>query len=159
MKRLAFAAIAAVLAASPALAAHGKVGLWQITIRMNMAGMIPPAQLAKMRAMGLHMPTDSASTHRHCMTAAEVAMNRPPPSSHGMDCKVQNVRITGQSFSSDTVCSGRMQGTGHATMTFSSPEHYSGRVNFTGTAHGRPANMTMSVDGKWLSPSCGKVAN
>src|SRR5882672_2499748 len=88
--------------ATPALAGHGKAGLWQITATVNMPGMaaqIPPAQLAQMRAHGIKIPTNSSIVTTHCMTAQEVAMDKPPPMDKGRakDCKMQNLKVAGPS--------------------------------------------------------------
>ena len=95
-------AVAMAVAASPALAAHGKIGLWQITIKADMSGMMTPQQMAKMKAMGMKMPMADGITLQHCMTAAEVAMDHPPAQTgHEKECKVQNLRTSGQSFEAD----------------------------------------------------------
>lgn len=156
---IAAVAVGALALSGLALASHGKAGLWQITMRMDMSGMMTPAQAQKMRAMGMKMPGNSAVTLQHCMTAAEVATDKPPPMSR-KECRVENVRISGRTFSSDTVCTGKdMQGNGHAQVTFDSDKHYAGQTSFKGTVHGRPANMTMAMEGKWVSDSCGKVTH
>jgi hypothetical protein len=159
-----FAALAAgvVLVPLAALADHGKAGLWSVTVRMSMPDMpqIPPEQLAKMQAMGIHMPTGNGMTTQHCMTAEEVKADRPPPMAHTKDCTMQNISITGGSFKGDMVCSGEeMQGNGHISVSYDSNTHYAGQMTFTGTAHGHPANMTNNFEGTWLSADCGGVAH
>ena len=104
-----------------ALAApHGKPGLWQITTKMDMAGMpqLTPDQQAKMKAMGVHIPTDFTVTH--CMTPEEAAMIKPPPMGrpgHEQDCKMQNMKTDGSSVSADMVCDSKdMKGGGHFAL-------------------------------------------
>jgi hypothetical protein len=148
-------------AATPALAAHGKAGLWQITTTMNMpnlAAQIPPAQLAQMRAHGIKLPTGSSVTVTHCMTPQEVVMDKPPsmPSRHGEECKMQNLKTIGQAMSADMVCSGKdMQGTGHLQISYDTAEHYAGKMSFNAVAHGHPMAITNSFEGRWMSASCG----
>ncbi|HWA92299.1 MAG TPA: DUF3617 domain-containing protein [Rhizomicrobium sp.] len=152
--------LSAVLLPLPALAAHGKAGLWEVTTTMNMPNMaaqIPPAQLAQMRAHGIKLPTGNTITATHCMTAQEVAMDKPPPmpNRHGENCKMQNMKVAGQAMSADMVCSGaNMQGTGHFQIAYDSSEHYSGKMSFNMTAHGRPMAMSNSFEGRWVSADC-----
>ena len=85
-----FAARAAALPIA-APGARGKAGLWEITTRMNMPGRlasIPPDQLARMQAMGMPMPNIQAFTTQHCMTAEEVAADRPPRMRNAQDCRI-----------------------------------------------------------------------
>lgn len=143
-----------------AFAGHGKVGLWQITTRMNMPNMmasIPPEQLARMEAAGVHMPNNQSFSSQHCMTAEEVNADKPPPMRGTKDCTMANVTHDAHSLSMDVVCKGEMDGKGHLTVTYDSDEHYSGSYAFTGMAHDHPASMTNSFEGKWISADCGSV--
>jgi hypothetical protein len=152
---------AAALAPMTALAAHGKVGLWEITTHMSMPGMsaqIPPEAMARMKAMGIQMPGNQTFTAQHCMTADEVAQDKPPPMRNAQDCVMSNYSHDAHNVSVDMVCKGaNMDGQGHVNVSYDSDEHYSGSFSFTGTAHGHPANMTNSFDGKWISADCGSV--
>ena len=64
------------LVAVPAIASHGKVGLWDVTVTVRMAGMpampdmskLPPEAQAAMRAHGISMNGHTMSA-THCMTA------------------------------------------------------------------------------------------
>jgi hypothetical protein len=150
--------VGAIALPAVALAAHGKVGLWEITTHMNMPNMmanIPPDQLARMQAMGVHMPNAQTMTTQHCMTAEEVAMDKPPPMRNASDCTVSNATHDAHTYAADMVCSGQMQGHGHVSVAYDSDEHYSGSYSFSGSAHGHPAEMTTSFEGKWISADCG----
>lgn len=150
------------LAAAPALANHGKAGLWDVTITMSMPNMpkIPPDQLAKMRAMGVNVPTGNTMTVQHCMSAAEVAADNPPQMQQSNDCSMENVKSSGGAFNADMVCKGpEMQGNGHFQVSYDSDSHYAGQMTFSGMSHGHPATMTNSFDGKWVSASCGNVGH
>jgi hypothetical protein len=145
-----------------ALAAHGKAGLWESTVTMNMAGMpqmpqMSPEQMAQMNAMGVHMPTAHTVTTQHCMTPQEVAQDTPPTPRSAKECAVSQVKITGHTYSADMTCSGEMEGQGHVSVTYDSDEHYAGTWTFNGAAHGHPVNMTNTFEGKWLSADCGGV--
>ncbi|HEX3665970.1 MAG TPA: DUF3617 domain-containing protein [Rhizomicrobium sp.] len=144
-----------------ALAGHGKVGLWEITTHMSMPGMaaqIPPEAMARMKAMGMQMPGNQTFTTQHCMTAEEVAQDKPPPIRNTQDCAMSNYAHDAHSVSVDMVCKGEnMIGQGRVSVAYDSDSHYSGSFTFTGTAHGHPANMTDSFEGKWVSADCGSA--
>lgn len=139
------------------LAAHGKVGLWEITTTMNMPNMpqMSPAQVAQMQAMGMHMPMGQTMTVQHCMTAAEVASDTIQPARN--DCTYSNVKIVGHTFSGDEICHGNFEGQGHFSVTYDGDEHYSGSTSMNGSAHGHPVSMSNSFEGKWMSADCGGV--
>jgi hypothetical protein len=109
-----------------------------------------------MRAMGIQMPKNSTFTTTHCMTAEEVGMEKPPPAlAHGKQCAMQNLKTQGQSVSADMVCSGKeMKGKGHFTLAYDTPEHYAGKVTFSGDAHGRHLATTTTFEAKWVSANC-----
>lgn len=152
------------LAMAPlAWGAHGKVGLWEITITNNsgqMVGMpdmskMPPAVRAQMQAHGVKAMGGGTMSVRHCMTADEVNNDRPPMTHRG-ECKATNIKISGQSFSADVVCSGKMNGKGHIQIAYTSPEHYTGSETMTMTIDGQPVQHDMTMEGKWVSAVCPK---
>jgi hypothetical protein len=143
-----------------ALASHGKAGLWEITARMNVPNMmasIPPDQMARMQAMGIPMPNGQTFTSQHCMTADEVASDKPPPMHNTQDCTTTSMTHDAHTVNVDMVCKGEMNGQGHVTVTYDSDEHYSGSFTFTGSAHGHPSSMSNSFEGKWISADCGSA--
>jgi hypothetical protein len=163
-KAIGYAAVAIGVVALPlaAVASHGKAGLWDITVsmRMDSAPQIPPDQLAKMKAMGIIVPNGNTMTVQHCMTAAEVAADKPPQMQRNKNCSMQNIKTSGGVYSADMVCSGAdMTGNGHFQVTYDSDSHYAGEMTFSGTSHGHPAAMTNSFEGKWVSASCGNVGH
>ncbi|HTT97048.1 MAG TPA: DUF3617 domain-containing protein [Rhizomicrobium sp.] len=142
-----------------ALALHAKPGEWQVTVKMDMAGLpqIPPAQLAKMRAMGIHLPVGGdAITVTHCMTPSEAAMDKIPTMAKDRQkyCSMQNLKTGPDGMSADMVCTGKVQGSGHMQVRFDSPEHYAGKVSMNVVAHGHPMSSTSMFDAKWLSADC-----
>lgn len=156
-------AVLVLLTVTAAWAGHGKVGLWKIMTKMDMAGMpqMSPEQMAKMRAMGIKLPMNNTFTTEHCMTAEEVAMSRPPEMGrHGkQECKMQNLKVGGQSVSADMVCTGEANGSGHFLMTYDSPEHYAGSMSMKMTVHGHQMASSTSFDGRWISASCKTAAH
>ena len=160
-KKYLVCAAALLLAAAPALGAHGKVGLWNITSTMTMANMpqIPPEAMAHMKAMGMKMPGSGEPMHSQiCMTAAQVANDTLPKMRHeALGCKWSTPKIFGGVLSADLVCNGDMQGAGHVHVAYSGAEHYSGDYSFKGTMHGHPADMHSSYSGDWVKTDCGSV--
>jgi len=139
-----------------ALAAHGKAGLWETTVTMNIAGMptMSPEQLAQMNAMGVHMPTAHTVTAQHCMTPEEVAQDAPPSPRSTKECAMSQVTVSGHTYTADMICTGEMEGHGHVSVSYDGDEHYVGTWSFNGAMHGHPANMTNTFEGKWISADC-----
>ncbi|MDR3414879.1 MAG: DUF3617 domain-containing protein [Nevskia sp.] len=164
--RITIAAAAAAIAIPFAAGAytHGKPGLWQITTQMKFTkggpqAQIPPDKLAMMKQMGIQMPDMSAPiSTKTCVTAEQAATDTPPTPGQRGNCQVQNLKRDGHTFSADTVCSGEMQGTGHVTVTYDSDEHYSGKMDFSGTsAHTGDVQTSNEFSGQWLGTDCGSV--
>ncbi len=165
MNAFRFAAIGAAVVAltcPAALAGHGKVGTWEVTTHMagmppmpNMANLPPEAQ-AQMKAHGVQMNGGGGITSRFCMTAEQVNSDKPPMT-HSGDCQAQNMKMSGNTFSADVVCKGRMNGKGHIEITYSSPEHYSGHETMTMTMEGgQQMKHDKTMDAHWVSPTCQK---
>ena len=125
----------------PALADHGKVGLWESSVSVTAPGADRPQVV----------------TNRHCMTVAEVAgpaLKAPPESG----CTMQNTRTEGGTFSGDLVCTGQQKSSGHMTITYDGPEHYTGRMTLNTTAQdGSPVVIDQTMEGRWIAASCGNV--
>jgi hypothetical protein len=110
----------AALLVPAALAAHGKVGTWEVSTKMSggaMAGMpdmskLPPAVQAQMKACGVSMNAGGGMTVKFCMTADQVNTDKPPMS-HRDNCETQNVKMQGNIFSADVVCKGPGAAKGH----------------------------------------------
>ncbi len=159
---IAFASVLALATSPVALAAHGKVGTWQVTTKMGGGGMaampnmanLPPEVQARMKAHGVQMNGAGGMTAKFCMTQEQVNSDKPPMTHRG-DCQAQNVHVKGNTFSADIVCTGHMNGKGHMEYTFDSPEHYSGHQTMTMTMEGgQPMTNEMTMDAHWLSPTC-----
>ncbi len=161
-----FGAVLAGVVALPfaAMADHGKAGLWDITVSMKLANMpkIPPDQLAKMKAMGITIPNMSTMTVQHCMTAAEVAADKPPQMQRSnKDCAMQDIKMYGGHYTADMVCKGPdMNGSGHFDVGYDAGgTHYMGKMTFVGTTHGHVADMTNTFEGHWIKADCGSVGH
>lgn len=142
------------------LAGHIRAGLWEVTSHLsmhNLEAMLPPDELARMKASGMKMPNfnNNANTFRHCVTPAEAANDKPPPIRKDRDCTMSNVVYNAHSFSGDMVCTGEMQGQGHAEVTFADDQHYSGHTAFSASRNGRSMDMGSTFEARWISADCG----
>lgn len=156
------AALAIVALPVAALASHGKAGLWKITTTTHIAGMqmpkLSPQQMAQMKAMGVHIPMGNTMTMQHCVTESDAKADAPPAAQQPQSgCKTTNMKVVAHTMSADMVCNAKMKGEGHFTMTYDSPEHYTGQTNFKGTMEGRPADMSTTYEGTWISADCGNA--
>jgi hypothetical protein len=154
------------VSAVPAIAGHGKAGLWDVTVSMTMSGMpgmpdmskLPPEAQAAMKANGVTM-NGNTMTVQHCMTQAEVDANGPPPMRSMKECQMANVQTGASSYSADMTCSGKMTGTGHIQVSFDSPEHYAGKVTITGSASDHPFSDITTFEGHWVGDDCKGVTH
>src|SRR4029077_19258890 len=81
-----------------AVASHGKVGLWEVTTQVNMAGMmanVPPEALARMKAAGMNTSGIQTHSSQQCMTAEEVAQDNPPTPHKNEGCSFANLTHVG----------------------------------------------------------------
>jgi hypothetical protein len=144
-----------------ALAGHGKAGLWNITT--SIGGMpsvqLPPEAMARMKAMGMKMPSGGQSfSSQICMTQAEVDSDKlPPVGKNDMGCTSHVTSQTANSMSAETVCTGDMKGTGRMQISYSGAEHYSGSYSFKGMIHDRSMETNSTFKGDWIKADCGAV--
>ena len=143
-KYIAAAALASVfvLGAGGAALAHGKVGLWSVTLTVKSTS-IP---------QGMHV------TGQHCMTAAEVAVNDFSAAQRkDKTCKIVSQKISGGSMEANLVCSGDLNGKGYMKFVFDSDTHYSGKMSMTGVHAGKPLSSEETFDGHWIKADCAGV--
>ncbi|MBN9631682.1 MAG: DUF3617 domain-containing protein, partial [Actinobacteria bacterium] len=88
-----------------------------------------------------------------------IALLWPPVGHHNKDCKMENMKTDGNSFSGEMICTGEVTGKGRMQVVYDTPEHYSGEMTMQGTAHGRPMNMHQTFEGKWAGATCKGVKN
>ena len=126
---------------------------------MDMGGVqMPPEAMAKMRAMGMKMPSAQTFATQLCMTQAEVDSDKPPPMGRkDSGCTSHIVSQTGTAMTAEMVCNGEMKGTGHMQIAYSSPEHYAGSYSFKGAVNGHEMNSSSSFKGDWVKADCGAV--
>ena len=159
MKKMVLVAAALFLIPGMAFAGHGKAGLWNVSTTMDMGGVqMPPEAMAKMKQMGMKMPSAQTFNTQMCMTQTEVDSDKPPPVGRGdSGCTTHVVSQTSSAMAAEMVCNGEMKGTGHMQITYSGPEHYAGSYSFKGMVHGTSMSTSSSFKGDWLKADCGAV--
>jgi hypothetical protein len=119
-----------------AAAPNMREGMWEITMKMDMAGMpggMPPQVM------------------KQCMTKKDIEdPQRFARGGPGADrCQVSNYRLRGNTASWDMACKGPEEMTGNGTITFSG-DSYTGTNRMTVKSGGQTHNMTMQYSGKRL---------
>lgn len=139
MRLVAISMLAAALLAVSAHAAtpNMKEGLWEITARMEMAGM-PGA-----------MPPQ---TMQQCITKKELEdPGKTAPGSGQKDprCKITDYKLQGNTASWKMTCEGENAMTGSGSITYSGTS-YSGVNKMTMSHGGQAQNMTMTYSGRYI---------
>ena len=110
-------------------AAQEKDELWDITMKMEMAG------------MPMSMP---ARTSRVCVEKGAKDESYVPQQS---DCRNVESKRTGNKYTFKTVCDGKNKMTSTGEITFGDGT-YEGRMKMTGMMEGQPMDMTQTYSGK-----------
>ena len=152
-------ALAAFLPTAVLAVPHGRPGLWNYVSTMQMPDMpkLPPQVLEMMKKRGMPAMGDSV-TSQMCMTQEQAKMDTPPQVRNaGMNCTARVVSQTANSAVSETVCHGRMEGTGRSQMSWRGDTHYDGTYSFKGAMGGRSQAMSSKFSGDWVKADCGAV--
>ncbi len=145
-----------VLAANPALAKQGKVGLWSVTSTTDIA--MSPQTAAAMKKAGMAMPAAQPVTVQMCMSQAEVDSDNPPQMDRqATGCDTRIVKRSANAMTANMVCKGNLKGTGSIQIAYEGAERYAGTYNFQGASAGQTTNVTTRFRGQWLKADCGKV--
>jgi len=142
-------AFAAALAVTPALAQGDmkaftsklKPGLYEYKMEMDM-GAIPGAP----KGMG-----KQNMTVQHCLTAKDIEdgqLGRKDPNSK-VDCKITDMKVSGNTARYKFACKGDMQMTSDNTVTFV-PDGYHMQSKMTMTSSGQTMNMVHNSQAKYL---------
>jgi hypothetical protein len=157
-------AVSLLFAATAQAAGNMKPGLWEITTQsdaMQNMPKIPPAQIERMRKMGVDVPQfqNGAIVSKVCISKETAERSQwPQPDQGGKDCKTGAAQQQGSSYTADIVCDGPdMKGKGTLKASFASNESFSSSTDFKGTAGGRPIQDHSVTSGKWLGADCGSV--
>ena len=109
--------------------AQGAGDLYEVTVRMEMAG------------MPMQMPT---TTHRHCVKKGGSDADFVP---HQDNCTVSDARRAGNRMTFAIACTGReaMKGTGDFTFA---GDGYTGQMRLVGKMEGQDVQMTQAINGR-----------
>lgn len=131
-----------------------KMGLWQSTVAMQMAGM-PNMPAGAAGAMG--KPT----TRQYCMDPGswQKAMVTSQQSMQKANCTMSNIDQDSHHMAFDESCSvqGGMNMTMHMQMTWEGDEsvHGTSTSKMTGPQFPQGMTMDMTIDSKFVSADCG----
>lgn len=141
-----------------ALADHGKAGLWSID--MSIAGQntanLPPEVASQMKAKGLTPNAKGGFTLQRCMTSVEVQDDSKilNPDAN-KDCQIADQKREGQTVSANLACKGQINGTGHVSISYDSPTHYTSKMNIlVQGADGKAVRQEQTFEGHWVSANC-----
>ena len=147
---------AVLLAAVPAFADHGKVGLWNVTSSVELT--MPPELAAQMKQSGVKTQTTQPVTVQMCMSKEEVQSNTPPHLDAGATgCVTKLISQTASAMRANVSCNGQLKGSGSIAVSYQGAEHYNGSYSFKGSSYGRQTSMTTTFKGDWVKADCGKV--
>jgi hypothetical protein len=133
---LAAIAAAVSLSCQPCLAEGPQPGLWKLSSKTLPGGPM------------------NENSHTACITPEMV---KDPGSTFARQNAFQNVtqsgcqqthHFTGITLSWSMVCTGNSPTSGSGTMTFDSPQHYSGTFTITGSDPARPMTVTTTMEGQ-----------
>ena len=166
--------------ATPATAQTMKPGLWEITNKMGGSGdtgakmaaaqaemqkqmaAMPPEQRKQMEKMmaqqGVNMAPGAAGggmAVRVCITKEMAARNETPAQSQG-DCKQEQLQKSGNTTKFKFTCT-KPPSSGEGEVTMNNPESYTMKMKMTSPEKGKPEQMTMDAQGKFVSSDCGSV--
>lgn len=148
-----------------------KLGLWEMTTTMSLAGGAPPSidtskMTAEQQAMvagmmqskGMAMPPTVA---KNCMTKEKLAEHKFMTDRPGQKCQQEVTKSTPATLDMTQNCTiEQPPGQTHSEIHVEAPSQTSLKItgNLTSTAIGRGSQtMSVSATGKWLSADCGDV--
>jgi len=117
------------MAATPAAQAQGTDDLYEVTVKMEMAG------------MPMQMP---AMTQRSCVKKGGSDAESVP---HQDNCKVTDAKRTGNKVTFAMVCTGRDAMTGKGEITYAG-DAYNGTIRLRGKMEGQDMEMTQAIAGR-----------
>jgi len=119
---------------------------------------MPPEQRKQMEAAmssrGVKMGANGSSV-KVCLTKEEAA--KPPEARmNAGNCTQKDMQRSGNTMKFKYECT-QPPSTGEGEMTFISDKAYSGKSIVNTQVAGKPQQMTMEMQGKWLANDCGDV--
>lgn len=164
---------ALLLGSTTAYAQNIKPGLWEVQSKMGgnpemekaMAEMqkqlasMPPAQRKQMEAMmgkqGMSVNAGGGMTMKICITPEMAARQQLPTQTQG-DCTTNITSRSGSTMKMAFACK-NPPSKGEGTYTMQGDTGYSTHMTIESMQEGKPHNMTVDGQGKWLGTDCGAV--
>ena len=134
MKKLAQLAVLLAFPFTAIAAPDMQPGMWEITTKMEMAGMEG-------------MPAMPPNTVRQCIRPAEVQSGSATVPKGDPQCEVKDYRMQGKTASWRMECKGANAMSGSGTITYGGAS-YSGRTQFTMHEQGQAMTMNQIFSGK-----------
>jgi hypothetical protein len=141
-----------------------KPGLWEFNTQMSGTGLpampqISDAQRKQMESMGIKLPQTGSAlgfTNKVCITPEQARKGIPPNmEKDGEKCEQSDIKNSGKTTSWKTVCTGKHKVSGSGTVTYDSPEHFSGEMALTmGDSPQGTMPMNNKFSGTFLSADC-----
>jgi Protein of unknown function (DUF3617) len=143
-----------------------KLGLWEMTMTMDMSGMMAGMDMSKMtpeqqaamasmmRGRGGAMPAIQMKT---CMTPEKVSRGAVAPDRPGTTCTSKIVKATATAMDYSETCTGQMPSTSEMHVEATSPTSVKLTGKTTTTMRGQPQTATVTIVGTWLADACGDV--
>lgn len=164
MKTTLIAALLASFGIAAQAADAMKPGLWEVASEMSGSGMpampkLSDAQRKQMEAAGVKMPSAPGQgmgfSSKICITP-EQAKKGTLPDDPKQKCEQTEVKTSGKTTSWKVTCSGQQKMTGTGTITYDSPEHYSGEatMQMQNGPQGTAMTMQQKFKGQWLTANC-----
>jgi hypothetical protein len=168
--------LSAAAAAFVCLGAHAQTqapGLWEHSFTMKSDDGRMEKAMAEMQKQLAAMPAEQrrqmeaamasrgvkvgagGNSVKVCVTKEEAA--RPPEARMSAgNCTQKDVQRSGNTMKFKFECT-QPPSTGEGEMTFVSDKAYSGRTTVTSQVAGKPQQMNMEMQGRWLAGDCGDV--
>ena len=97
----------------------------------------------------------NGSSVKVCVTKEEAA--KPPEARmNAGNCTQKDMQRSGNTMKFKYECT-QPPSTGEGEMSFVSDKAYTGKTSVTSQVAGRPQQMNMEMQGKWLASDCGDV--
>ena len=135
----------------------GKMDKAMAEMQKQMAAM-PPEQRKQMEAAmasrGVKVGAGGTSV-KVCVTKEEAA--KPPEARMSAgNCTQKDIQCSGNTMKFKFECT-QPPSTGEGEMSFVSDKAYTGKTTVTSQVAGRPQQMNIEMQGKWLASDCGDV--
>ncbi len=134
MKKLTLSIFLLALSFSAVAAPNMQPGMWEITTKMEMAGMEG-------------MPAMPPQTLRQCIRPADVQSGSSTVPKGDPQCEIKDYRMQGNTASWRMECKGANAMSGSGSMTYSGTS-YSGKTQFTMKEEGQSMTMHQTFNGK-----------